>query len=104
MTVSLLSRYRNQTTVEITSSGRGKTHSLPIRRFPIVENTLESRNHQFTSYETVDLLALKYFGREELYWALLDANGSQYPGQWEIGEEILIPSISRVTQVQIPGR
>jgi phage tail protein X len=104
MPVGLLSRYRHQKPIEVVSPSRGKTRALPIRRFPVVRDVSGDRTHQFASYETVDLLALKYFGREDLYWALLDANRGQLLDDFEPGQKLTVPSVSQVTQIQIPGR
>jgi hypothetical protein len=104
MPVGLLSRYRNQPTLDVESPTRGRTRSLPIRRIPLPSADLGNRIHQFGSYDTADLLALQYFGREDLYWALLDANDGQLPDPWEPGETLAVPPVNHITRVQVPGR
>ena len=104
MPVSLFSRYRNLQPFEVVSPGRGKTRALPIRRHPLPNASSSTRTHQFTSYETADLLALKYFGREEFYWALLDANGGRLPDDFAPGERLTVPAVGDVTRIQVPGR
>lgn len=104
MPVSLFSRYRNQQPFEVFSSGRGRTRTLPVRRNPIPMTASETSNHQFASYETADLLALKYFAREELFWALLDANEGRLPDDFVPGETLNVPSVRNITRIQLPGR
>ena len=104
MPVSPFSRYRNLSALEIVSPGQGKTRALPVRRLPIETSSDENRNHQFVSYETADLLALKYLSREELYWALLDTNKGRLPDSFEPGETLTIPPVRQINQIQIPGR
>ena len=104
MPVSPFSRYRNLSALEIVSPVQGKTRALPVRRFPIAISSSENRSHQFKSYETADLLALKYFGREDVYWALLDANEGRLPDDFEPGETLTVPPVRQVNRIQIPGR
>lgn len=78
MPVSPFSRYRALETLDINHARRGMTRSLPIRRLPMSPPPAR-RQHRFASYETADLLALKYWRREDLYWHLLDANRT-----WEV--------------------
>lgn len=104
MPVSPFSRYRNLSALEIVSPSRGKTRALPVRRLSMETSSTENRSHQFTSYETADSLALKYFGREELYWALLDANKGKLPDDFEPGETLTVPSVRQINRIQIPGR
>ena len=87
MPVTLYSRYRQLPLLEIPHAARGLTRSLPIRRTPSPKpRPGASRTHQFSGYESADWLALKYFGREELYWHILDANESSLPDELEPGE------------------
>ncbi len=104
MPVTLYSRYRQLPLLEIPHATRGLTRSLPIRRAPSPQPlTGASRAHRFAGYETVDLLALKYFGREDLYWHVLDVNGSRLPEDLEPGEVVQIPPLTLATRVERPG-
>lgn len=103
MPVSPFSRYRNLPTVEVRHATRGLTRSLPIRRSPTPPPPPNSRKHRFAGYETADLLALKYFGREDLYWHLLDANDGQLPADLEVGEMLVVPPLTLATRIQRPG-
>lgn len=101
MTVSLFSRYRKLTVLEIRHATRGATRSLPVRRLPAV--TTGGRAHRFSGVDTADLLARKYFGREELYWHLLDANRGRLPESFVAGEKLVIPPIEQATRIERPG-
>lgn len=103
MPVSPFSRYKNLPFIEVEHASRGQTRSLPVRRQSQTVPTT-GRKHRFNGFEDVDLLALKHFGREELYWHLLDANGGRLPDDFEIGEIIMIPPLDQATRVQRPGR
>ena len=104
MPISPFSRYRNLPLQVVSHPTRGVTRSLPIRRLPISSPTLGSRRHRFAGYETLDLLALKYFGREELYWHVMDANGGRLPDQFEPGKIIQISDLSSATRIERPQR
>ena len=104
MPVTLYSHYRQLPLLEIPHATRGLTRSLPIRRAPSpLTPAGGNRSHRFAGYETVDLLALKYFGREELYWHLLDVNGGRLPDDLEPGEMVQIPPLTLATRVERPG-
>ena len=104
MPVSPFSRYRNLALPEVVHATRGVTRSLPIRRPRASLSPLGMRQHRFAGYDTLDLLALKYFGREELYWYLMDANGGRLPENFAPGEILMIPPLSTATRVERPQR
>lgn len=53
--------------------------------------------HEFTEGDTLDGLALKYYGDSQLWWAILEAN-TQYRSELEIpyGAELAIPDYGEV--------
>jgi hypothetical protein len=102
--VGPFSRYRDLDPVEVVHASRGRTRSLPVRRLPTPDPGPGARRRRFTGYEPVDLLALRYLGREELYWWLLDANGGRLPDALTVGEPLLIPPLDLATRVERPGR
>ena len=104
MPVSPYSRYRNLPTLEITHPIRGPTRSLPIRRVPVPTPVVGRQQHRFAAFETPDLLALQPYGREDLYWYLLDANGHKLPDNLQPGEMLTLPPLSFATRIQLPGR
>jgi nucleoid-associated protein YgaU len=104
MPVSPFSRYRNLPLYEVAHPSRGVTRSLAIRRLPVSPLSVGVRRHRFAAYDTLDLLALKYFGREELYWHLIDANGGRLPDHFEPGEILMIPPLNTATRIERPQR
>jgi hypothetical protein len=101
MPVNLFSRYRNLALLEINHATKGVTRSLPIRRLNSNTQTGGGQLHRFAGYESTDLLSLKYFNREDLYWHLLDANGGRLPDDFKPGEMLTIPPLSLATRVEI---
>lgn len=104
MPVGPFSRYASLPILEVQHATRGTTRSLPIRRLPVPPPPPGSRQHRYAGFETADLLALKYFGRGELYWHLMDANGGRLPEAFQPGETLLIPPSDMATRVVRPGR
>ena len=104
MSVSPFSRYRNLDVLEVQHSGRGKARSLPIRRAAGSSAMRTRRQHRFADFESADLLALKFFRREDLFWHLLDANDGRLPDSFEPGEMLNVPALSLATRVDRSGR
>ncbi len=102
MPVGPISRYRNLAVFTVVHPTRGITQSLPIRRPPILQGG-GGRQQPFTSYDSFDLMALRFLGTEQLYWFILDANGGQLPAEYEVGETILIPAQAAATRVSRSG-
>lgn len=99
MPVNPISRYRNLPVFTVIHPTRGTTQSLPVRRPPIVPDGPGGRQQPFTSYDTFDLMALRFLGTEQLYWFVLDANGSRLPAEFSVGETILIPPSAAATRI-----
>jgi hypothetical protein len=101
MPVGLTSRYRNLQTLAVTHRTRGRTLSLPIRREEAsYAEAPGGRLHRVKAFESHDLLALRAYGREDLYWVLLDGNGRRMPEEFVPGEEMVIPPAERATRVK----
>jgi nucleoid-associated protein YgaU len=102
MPVGPFSRYRDLRALEVVHATRGSTRSLPVRRRPsaVAAGTVE---HQLRGFETPDLLALRYYGREDLYWWILDANGGRRPDSLAPGEPLVVPPLELATRVSRPG-
>ena len=96
------SRYRDLETVDVEHETRGATRSLPVRR-PLEVAPVPERRHRFAAYDTPDIIARRYLGREDLYWQLLDANGRERPDAFTAGELINVPPVDAATQVRRPG-
>ena len=104
MPVGPFSRYRNLEPLAVSHARRGVTRSLPIRRPPPAPAPEGGRRHRIAAFESADLLALRFYGREELFWHLLDANGGRLPDAFEPGEELEVPPLALATRIQLPGR
>ncbi|MCT9078069.1 hypothetical protein [Streptomyces fulvoviolaceus] len=101
MAVGPLSRYRGMEALEVRHATRGTTRSLPVRRaLPAPADPATARRHRWTGYDTVDLLALRTLGREDLYWALLDANSGRLPDSYRPGDLLLVPSADDATRIE----
>jgi hypothetical protein len=96
------SRYRDLPVVIVRHETRGVTRSLPIRR-RVALPPLQAQLHRFNSFEAIDLLALRFFGREDLFWQLLDANGGRLPDSFLPGELLVVPPLEAATLVERPG-
>jgi nucleoid-associated protein YgaU len=72
--------------------------TLRINRFEIPKEFLW---HVVIQGETLDYLAWKYFGNEELWWKIAEANEIEnlFPFQLEAGKKIRIPSITEATRI-----
>jgi hypothetical protein len=102
MPVGPLSRHSGLDVLVVTHATRGRTRSLPVRRRAAAPPPPDSGRHRYGSSDSADLLALRYFGREDLYWSLLDANGGRLPGEFQPGEVLVVPPVSQVTRVGRP--
>lgn len=102
MPVSPFSRYRDLHAIEVVHATRGATRSLPVRR-PSSGVPPAMIGHRLGGFETLDLLALRYYGREDLYWWILDANGGRSPGSFAAGEPVAVPPLELATRVSRPG-
>ena len=96
------SRYRDLPIVVVEHATRGETRSLPVRRVAAPPRPV-ARRHRVAGYDTIDILARRYLGREDLYWQLLDANDGRRPDSLVPGELINVPTLDAATQVRRPG-
>jgi len=102
MPVSPFSRYRDLDVLAVEHETRGDTQSLPVRR-AAAGLVLLVRRHRLAGFESIDILARRYLGRESLHWRLLDANDGRRPDSFTAGELLNVPSLEDATQVQRPG-
>ena len=93
MAVTLYSRYYGLGTV--TSDGKV---SLAQRPIPPLVDYPDSLEHTVVGGETLDLLAFRYYGREDLWWRIADANPGRFPLDWAAGDTIVIPPLRVATR------
>ena len=61
--------------------------------------------HTVIGAETLDLLAFQYYGREDLWWRIADANPTLPPFTLTPGDVIAIPPLRVATRTTLgPGR
>jgi hypothetical protein len=93
MPVSIYSRYYGLPTV-VTA---GKP-SLGLRPLPPIVDYPDAILHQLVAGETLDQLARTYYGREDLWWRIADANPRQDPFDWQAGDTLVIPPLRVATK------
>ena len=94
MAVSRYSRY-----YALDSLRLGDRLSLEQRPAIDIEITRDSITHTLIGTETLDQLAKLYYGREDLWWRIADANPPRHPMDWLAGDRIVIPPIRIATKV-----
>lgn len=93
MTLSIYSRYYGLDTVE--ADGRiGLSQRLTGSPATYPDAIL----HTLTGAETLDQLARRYYGREDLWWRIADANPERFPLDWRPGDVLAIPPIRVATR------
>lgn len=99
MAVSLYSRYYGLNTVTVEGrSSLAQRPAVPAETYP------DSLLHTIVGGETLDQLAALYYGREDLWWRIADANPQRFPLDWQPGERLVIPPIRVATRTSRPPR
>jgi nucleoid-associated protein YgaU len=93
MPVTLYSRYYGLGTVT-----RDGQQSLAARPLPPLVDYPDGLVHVMVAGETLDQLAFTYYGREDLWWRIADANPGRFPLDWSPGDTVLIPPIRVATR------
>jgi nucleoid-associated protein YgaU len=93
MAVTLYSRYYGLDTVTIDGQP-----SLAERPIPPIVDYPDSLLHVVKAGETLDLLAFVYYGREDLWWRIADANPTRFPLDWAPGDTVVIPPLRVATR------
>jgi nucleoid-associated protein YgaU len=78
--------------------------SLRLRPDPLPVGFPDSVTHIVVGDETLDYLALKYYGREELWWRIADANVGRPALSWQAGDRLVIPPLRAATRTPPEGR
>lgn len=58
----------------------------------------DSIRHVIVGGETLDELAGRYYGREDLWWRIADANPTRFPLDWQPGDTVCIPPLRLATR------
>lgn len=93
MAVSIYSRYYGLEKVE----ADGQV-SLAQRPQPAAGSYPDGLSHTVIGNETLDQLAARYYGREDVWWRVADANPGRFPLDWEPGERLDVPPIRVATR------
>jgi nucleoid-associated protein YgaU len=93
MPVSIYSRYYGLKTVAIEGQASlAQRPAAPSEAYP------DSLVHTLVGNETLDQLAARYYGREDLWWRIADANPGRFPLDWKAGDSLVIPPIRVATR------
>lgn len=93
MAVSLYSRYYKLDKVEV--NGQASLSQRLTEPPAVVSGSI---THTLVGTETLDQLAGKYYGREDLWWRIADANPNKFPLDWQAGDTVVIPPIHVATR------
>lgn len=93
MTISRTSRYHGLRTYEVDGE---LTVSLRLTGEP--PEFPDSIRHTVVGGETLDELAKRYYGREDLWWRIADMNPGRFPLDWRPGDVLVIPPIRVATR------
>ena len=94
MPISRYSRYYGLPSIEL-----GGLVSLTQRPAVPAETPPDSLFHTLVGAETLDQLAARYYGREDLWWRIADANPGRFPLDWQPGDVVVIPPIRIATRL-----
>lgn len=94
MAISIYSRYYGLDTVE--QDGRVSLVQRPGIPLQTFRDTIF---HTVVGGETLDQLASVYYGREDLWWRIADANPGRFSLDWKPGETLAIPPIRVATRM-----
>lgn len=97
MALTRYSRYYGLGTVTVDG-----VQSIAQRPIPQVVDYPDSLLHVVVGGETLDQLAFTYYGREDLWWRIADANPGRFPLDWAPGDTLVIPPLRVATRA--PGR
>lgn len=97
MAAPLSSRYAGLATVVIDGQP-----SLALRPTPAPQPMPDSLLHVMAAGETLGALAYVYYGREDLWWRIADANPARYALDWKPGDTLVIPPLRIATRTAGP--
>ena len=89
MPVSTTSRYHGLPTLD------GEQGPYIVQRpVPPVQEQAGSVFHVIVAGETLDQISKHYYGHEDLWWRIADANPARHPADWRSGDTLVIPPLS----------
>lgn len=94
MALSVFSRYRSLPVIDV-DGRRTIAHRPPPDRQAVSSDG--AAEHVVVGGETLDMLAARYYGREELWWRIADANPLALLFQLAPGNRLLIPALRVAT-------
>jgi nucleoid-associated protein YgaU len=94
--ISIYSRYYGLDAAEVDDKV-----ALPARPTPPREDYPDSILHVIIGGETLDQLARSYYGREDLWWRIADANPRRFAFEWRPGETLVIPPPRAATRTGV---
>ena len=86
MTVPTTSRYSGLSVV--TDEHGSHVVQRPI---PPLQAPAGSVVHTLIVGENLEQLARRYYGQEDLWWRIADANPARHPGDWKVGDQVIVP-------------
>ena len=95
-----LSRYSRYYGLPIVSLGGAPGLALRGTLLPVTYP--DSLVHVVIGGETLDQLAERYYGREDLWWRIADANSAKAPLDWRAGDTLQIPPLRAATRTPRP--
>jgi nucleoid-associated protein YgaU len=72
--------------------------SLAQRPMPPAQDYPDALQHRVVASETLDQLAFKYYGREDLWWRIADANGLSTITDCAPGDSLIVPPLRVATR------
>jgi nucleoid-associated protein YgaU len=93
MGASIYSRYYGLAVVVVDGVA-----SLAQRVTPSAVDYPDALDHVVTVGETLDQLAARYYGREDLWWRIADANAVAFPTDLTPGATLTIPPLRVATR------
>ena len=96
MPVSSNSRFAGLPVLEVTAPDGSRRHVLGL----LLQGTVAAggRTHQVRQGESIDLIAARALGDEQLWWRVLDVNPAQYPLDLAPGELLGLPDPGPATR------
>jgi nucleoid-associated protein YgaU len=90
------SRFAGLPVFEVAAPDGGRRHVLGLRLR--ATDKASGETHQVRQGESIDLIARRRLGDEQLWWRVLDANPLRYPLDLAPGEQLRLPDPGQATR------